>query len=60
MANRKTPHRLITQIEKLDVEAFSGDQEMVDRLKQLMTLIQSKLEEALVLGPKEIGLTESG
>jgi len=45
---RRSATRLHTQLERLDTEAISGDQEMVDLLEKLLELIQSKLEEALV------------
>jgi len=45
---RRSAKRLHTQLLRLDTEAVSGDQEMIDILEQLLGLIQSKLEEALV------------
>jgi len=45
---RRSATRLVTQLERLDTEAISGDQKMVDILEKLLELIRSKLEEALV------------
>jgi len=46
---RRSAKRLHTQLAKLDTEAISGDQKMIDILEKLLELIRSKLEEALVV-----------
>ena len=48
---RRSTKRLQNQLRRLDIEAFSADQEMIDILTELAKLIQSRLEEALVTRP---------
>jgi ParB family chromosome partitioning protein len=50
---KRSARRLRTQLTRLDIEAISGDQKMIDILEELQELIQSKLEEALVARMKD-------
>lgn len=45
---KRSAKRLRTQLDKLDVETISGDQDMINILEELQELIKRKLEEALV------------
>jgi len=50
---RRSANRLISQIENLDLEVISSDQETVTMLKKLMVMIDTKLRDALLIEARE-------
>lgn len=51
---RRSASRLFNQIVDLDLELISADTEAVDMLKALLRLLEEKLEEALLVGARDV------
>ena len=54
----RSANRLLTQLKDLDTQALSSSDEVVGLLRAVSNLIQSKLEDALLLEPSRVAATE--
>lgn len=49
----RSTRRLITQLESLDLESVASDEDLINDLKKLAQLLNSKLEDALLTKPRD-------